>query len=294
MFWNWLLNIVLVFLSVFSGLPVGTNQSWESYSLASKDKAEIVAAPRAAVLSPDGRFLFFDKGASEQQPIASITKLMTALVFLETKPTWESGYEITRADMIEGGRLNFFPGDTVNLRDLFLTSLVASDNGATMALVHATGLSEEEFVARMNEKAKDLRLENTSFADPIGLSVSNVSTAREVAELAQAALARTEISEAVTMPEYRLTTLEGKEVFIESTDHLLFDTAPGELEALGGKTGYTDAAGYCFVGRFRSPTGQEFIAAILNSAGKNERFRESKTITRWVLDNYFSNYATDK
>ncbi len=294
MFWNLLLNIVLVLVSSFSSLPSVANQSWQSYSLARQDKAEIVAAPRAAVLSPDGRFLFFDKGANEKQPIASITKLMTALVFLDTKPDWSSSYKITRADSIEGGRLNFFLGDTVNLRDLFLTSLVASDNGATIALVHATGLSEEEFVTRMNEKAKDLRLENTTFADPIGLSAKNVSTAREVALLAKAALDRIEISEAVTMPEYRLTTLEGKEVFIESTDHLLFDTAPGELEALGGKTGYTDAAGYCFVGRFRGPMGQEFVAAILNSAGKNERFRESKTITRWVIDNYFSSYADNK
>lgn len=294
MIWNWLLNIFLVFLSIFSGLPSVANQSWQSYSLTPQAETEVVVAPRAAVLSPDGRFLFFDKGASEQQPIASITKFMTALVFLETNPNWASSYQITRADSIEGGRLNFFLGDTVNLRDLFLTSLVASDNGATIALVHATGLSEEEFVRRMNEKAKDLRLDNTTFADPIGLSADNISTAREVALLAQAALARTEISEAVTMPEYRLTTLEGKEVFIESTDHLLFDTAPGELEALGGKTGYTEAAGYCFVGRFRSPDGQEFIAVVLNSAGKNERFRESKTITRWVLDNYFSSYAAHK
>ncbi len=294
MFWNWLLNIVIVLLSAFSSLPTVANQSWQSYSLASENEMEIVAAPRAAVLSPDGRFLFFDKGASEQQPIASITKFMTALVFLETNPDWESSYKITRADSIEGGRLNFFLGDTVNLRDLFLTSLVASDNGATIALVHATGLSEEEFVKRMNDKAKTLRLDNTSFADPIGLSSKNVSTAREVALLAQAALEWAEISEAVVMPEYRVTTLEGKEIFIESTDHLLFDTAPGELEALGGKTGYTEAAGYCFVGRFRSPNGDEFIAAVLNSAGKNERFRESKTITRWVLDNYFSSYAPNK
>ncbi len=294
MLFNWLLNIVLVFFSVFSGFPTATNQSWQSYSLVSREKAEIVAAPRAAVLSPDGRFLFFDKDAASPQPIASITKLMTALVFLETNPDWSANYEITRADVIEGGRLNFFPGDVVNLRDLFLTSLVASDNGAAIALTHATGLSEKEFVARMNEKAKDLRLENTSFADPIGLSSKNVSTAREVALLAKAALDHQEISEAVTLPEYRFLTQAGKEIFIESTDYLLFDTKPGELEALGGKTGYTEAAGYCFVGRFRGPTGQEFIAAVLNSAGKNERFRESKTITRWVLDNYFSNYATDK
>ena len=250
--------------------------------------AEAVAADKAAVLAPSGRYLLLDKQADQPQPIASITKLMTALVFLDTKPDWEQTYQITSADNIEGGHLNLFTGDTVSRRDLFLTSLVASDNGATIALVHASGLGEDEFVRRMNEKAAALDLKNTSFADPIGLSSKDVSTAREVALLARTALEQPEIAAAVQRKDYRFQTAEGREKFIESTDYLLFDSAANDFSALGGKTGYTDLAGYCFVGHFRGPQGEDLYASVLNSAGKNERFRESKAIISWVLEKYFN------
>ncbi len=287
MIWNWIINIFLLFFLSTSNLPAVTNHSWEAFSLPPSAMKELVAADKAAVLSPDGRFLLFDKNADTPQPIASITKLMTALVFLETNPDWDSYYKIKPADNISGGRLNLFLGDTVNLRDLFLTSLVASDNGATIALVHASGLSESNFIARMNELAGELRLDNTAFTDPIGLSARNVSTAREVALLAKVALEKPEISEAVSRKDYSFLTLEGREKFIESTDYLLFDPAPGELQPLGGKTGYTDLAGYCFVGRFEGPGGEQLIAAVLNSPGRNDRFRESKAVVGWVLDNFF-------
>lgn len=288
MFWDWLINIILTIFISTTSLPLFTTSEVESlFILPASETKESISAEKAAVLSADGRFLLFDKQADVVQPIASITKLMTALVFLETNPNWQATYQVGPEDSIAGGRLHLFNGDTVYLRDLFLTSLIASDNGATIALVHASNLSEADFVARMNQKAKDLRLHKTIFADPIGLSSDNVSTAREVALLAKTALAIPEISEAVSIADYSFLTLEGREKYIESTDHLLFDPAPGELRPLGGKTGYTDLAGYCFVGRFAGPNGEELIAAVLNSAGKNDRFRESKTLINWVLSNYF-------
>jgi len=284
---SFIVNLILTLFATNANLPIITNQSFELLLIPKEASKEIVAADKAAVLSPDGRYLLLDKKADEVQPIASITKLMTALVFLETKPDWDSTYTITPADMITGGRINLFIGDTVSLQDLFLTSLIASDNGATMALVNASGLGEAEFIRKMNEKALDLRLINTSFADPTGLSENNISTAREVALLARAAFNYKEISEAVKLKEYNFITLEGREKLIKSTDSLLYDASENEFKYLGGKTGYTDLAGYCFVGRFENSKGQTLIAVVLNSPGINDRFRESKTIIGWVLENYF-------
>lgn len=245
-----------------------------------------IQADKGAVLAPADHYFLFTKKADEPQPIASITKLMTALVFLDNNPGWEKEYKITAADKIEGGRLNLFLGDRVTLKDLFYTSLVASDNGATQALVHATGLSEEEFVRKMNERAKNLNLSKTNFADPIGLSENNISTAREVTLLAQAALSRPEIKAATTASTYHFLTRDGRDKFVESTDYLLFDSGASSFQILGGKTGYTDKAGYCFVGWFKDAGGQEFISAVLNSNDKNERFRESRKLVAWVLNNY--------
>jgi D-alanyl-D-alanine carboxypeptidase len=164
--------------------------------------------------------------------------------------------------------------------------LIASDNGATLALVHATGLSEEEFIKKMNEQALKLGLLNTKFIDPVGLSDQNVSTAREVALLAKSALTREEIRQATESKDYKFTTINGKDKEIESTDYLLFDSGKNSFQVLGGKTGYTDRAGYCFVGRFKDESGREIISVVLNSSGKNERFKESKSLVNWVFNNY--------
>ena len=290
MIWNFLINLIIILFFSGNTLPTMVNNDVNLISLIPVGANEIVLADKAAVLSEDGRFLFFNKNADVKQPIASITKLMTALIFLETKPDWNSSYQITAADNISGGKLNLFLGDSVNLKDLFFTSLIASDNGATIALVHASGLSETEFIKKMNNKAKQLNLHQTIFSDPIGLSDNNVSTAREVALLAKHTLMNEEISEAANLKEYKFTTLEGREKIIESTDYLLFDSAQNDFTPLGGKTGYTDKAGYCFVGRFQGLGGEDLIVAVLNSPGKNDRFKESKSLVGWVLDNYFKKH----
>ncbi|MFA5184392.1 MAG: serine hydrolase [Patescibacteria group bacterium] len=286
MFWNIIINLIFIFLLGGSSPAARLNPDFNLIALKPEAPRLELDAPRGAVLAASGRFFLFARNADEVQPIASITKLMTALVFLENNPGWDQVYKITPADEIEGGRWHLFRGEQLTIKDLFYTSLVASDNGATIALVHASGLSEADFVARMNAEARRLGLARTNFADPIGLSDRNVSTAREVAFLAQAALGIPEISEATTRSAYRFTTLDGREKYIESTDYLLFDPAPETLEVLGGKTGYTEKAGYCFVGRLRDQGGREAIAVILNARGKNERFREIKSLANWAFNSY--------
>ena len=245
-----------------------------------------IVADKAVVLAANDRLLFYSKNPDQVQPIASITKLMTALVFLENNPGWNTSYTITSADQVQGGLLTLAPGDEVKIKDLFKTSLIASDNGATQALVHATKLDEESFVKKMNAKALALGLTKTKFTDAVGLSEQNVSTAREVALLAKAALVNSEISQATESKAYQFATINGKEKKIESTDYLLFDSEKNNFQVKGGKTGYTDRAGYCFVGRFKDDRGREIISVVLNSTGKNERFKETKSLVNWVFQNY--------
>jgi len=285
MFWTAIVNIIATLFFGFHGLPAVTFGAQTLTLNPGAPKAEI-DAERGAVLMANDHFFLFTEKADEPQPIASITKLMTALVFLDNNPGWNNTYIITEADKVEGGRLNLFLGDEVTVKDLFYTSLVASDNGATLALVHSSGLSETEFVTKMNSQALKMGLSQTSFTDPIGLSEDNLSTAREVALLAQAAFKRPEISDATTRPDYQFTTLVGREKKIESTDYLLFDSGQQILTVLGGKTGYTEQAGYCFVGRLRDKSGREVISVVLNSQDKNGRFKDSKSLANWVFANY--------
>lgn len=286
MFLNLLINLILLFFWGRSDFPAAMSSTAGIVSLQPNIIPVAIEAEKAAVLVDSGRFWLYEKKADEVQPIASITKLMTALVFLKHNPGWDKIYKINETDEVEGGRVNLFPGEEVRVKDLFYTSLIASDNGATLALVHSTGLGEEEFVRQMNLTAKELGLIKTSFLDPVGLSDKNVSSAREVAKLAKAVFAQAEIGKVTEKKEYIFKTLSGVEKKVESTDYLLFDPAQNSFQVLGGKTGYTPQAGYCFVGRFKDSSGQEIISVVLNSVGKNERFKESKSLVNWVFKNY--------
>jgi len=284
--WNWFLNLLLSFILLGSNSGTAVNNDLKIIRPLPSAPEMSLVADKGAVLSVNDRIFFYSKNADVAQPIASISKLMTALVFLENNPGWDTTYTITRGDQVSGGILNLFPGDEIRVRDIFKTSLIASDNGATLALVHSTGLSEKEFVIKMNAKAKSLGLEKTSFTDATGLSDQNVSTAREVAIMAKEALSKDEIRQTTETKNYQFSTIDGRSKTIESTDNLLFDSAQNNFEVLGGKTGFTDKAGYCFVGRFKDASGRELISVVLNSTGKNERFKESKSLVNWVFNNF--------
>ncbi len=237
---------------------------------------------KALVASIDGRTVFYQSQATSPQAIASLSKLMTALVFLDHNPGWETSYVMRAEDNVAGGKLNLFLGEEVLIKDLLATSLIASDNGATMALVQASGLTVEEFVAAMNQRAQELGLVHTNFADPTGLSPENVSTATELLKLAKELFVKEEIARLLNQPEYQFTTLNGRAKSISSTNHLLFDSEELSFAQLGAKTGYTDEAGYCFLGWFANEAGQQLAVVILNSEGANQRFQEAKRLATWV------------
>jgi len=227
--------------------------------------------------------LFFNKGADRAWPIASITKLFTAYTFLDYNPGWETIYEIKAEDKRDGGKIYLFNGDRVKVRDLFYFSLVGSDNTATAALVHSTGMSESEFVEKINNKIKQLGLVNTRLADAVGLNPDNVSTAREIALFAKTALAAPDISRAALTKSYEFTTEQGRKKLINSTNLLLNKFPENGVNILGGKTGFIDSSGYCLVGRFKNQTGSEIVTVVLGAASDNDRF----DLTKKMVELYY-------
>ncbi|PLX20588.1 hypothetical protein C0584_05085 [Candidatus Parcubacteria bacterium] len=238
------------------------------------------------IYSPSSDYVFVDKNSKNIQAIASITKLMTALVFLENNPGWENIYELKREDRVEGGRIYLYLGDKVRIIDLFNLSLVASANTATKALANSTGMTEEEFVAKMNEKAQELGMTNTNYVDPIGISSFNVSNARDLAILLQEVLENEDIRNTVTKKEYYFKTVEGVSKIAYSTDNLLSIYPKEGVELLGGKTGYIEAAGFCFAGIFKNHDGREVVSVVLGADDPLMRFNETDDLVSWVYDNF--------
>jgi D-alanyl-D-alanine endopeptidase (penicillin-binding protein 7) len=228
----------------------------------------------------------YAREADKQRPIASISKLATALVLLDQDMDWESVYEMKASDRVEGGRIYVYENEKIKLKDLLYTSLLASDNTATKALVSASGLSYEDFVKAMNAKAESLGLVKTKFVDPIGLSSLNVSTAFELAKLAEVATANGVIRDCLLKDKYIYQTEAGVSKTIKSTNILLDNFQTGRVKILGGKTGYTAAAGYCFVALFEGDMNNKVITVVLGSENHNSRFTNTERLANWVYGAY--------
>lgn len=292
-----LINLSLIISSISSLNPILNNKFYSSTTnkvnfstnpitvdyLNRKNIVETKSSSYASLESNNDLFLN-EKNSAEVQAIASITKLMTALVVLDFEPNWNKVYQIERDDRREGGRIYLYLGDKIKVKDLFSLSLIGSANTATAALVNSLNLSEKEFVKLMNDKAKDLGLYNTSFADPVGLSTNNLSNAREVALLAKEALSKSEISEALLTDKIVFSTEQGQSRQVDSTDFLLDEDFSGELEFLGGKTGYIPEAGYCFVAKFRLKDKGEIIVSVLNSENKFSRFEDALNLANFIYN----------
>lgn len=190
--------------------------------------------------------IMFQKNAFERRPLASITKLMTAMVALDHGINWDKEASILRNEYGIGGELLLHPGETISMKDLFHASLLGSANNASVALVRELGLSQEEFVQEMNRKAIILNLEQTEFFDVTGLNSKNVSTAYEIAILAHHAFATyPEISASTSATEYSFVIRgSGREHTIRNTNKLISEQG---MQTTGSKTGFIYDAGYCLV-----------------------------------------------
>ncbi|HDQ22908.1 MAG TPA: D-alanyl-D-alanine carboxypeptidase [Candidatus Uhrbacteria bacterium] len=245
---------------------------------------QISAKSALAVDSQSGKILY-QKNAEETRSIASITKLMTALVFLDHNPGWQKEFFTIVSDRRNGGIIHLNIGEILTIRNLFYTALIASDNDAAIALARSTGLSEEDFIREMNAKAVFLGLNNTNFADPSGLNNNNRSNARETVKLLNFALANEEIEKAVNINNYEFE-VQNKEkerlVRLKNTNWLL----NSYLDVAGGKTGALAESGYNLAVKIKGKNNQEILITVLGSQSNFDRFQDVKAIADFVFVNY--------
>ncbi len=227
-----------------------------------------VWARNAVVMDPATGEVLYQKNAERSVPIASITKLMTVMVFLEQQPDLEREVEVTLDELNGGGHTQLRNRERVSLRDLLHMSLMCSDNVATRVLARESGLPREDFLARMNRKSLELGLTHTRFVEFTGLDARNVSTATDVARLLQAAAGHDLMRGIMTQPSHEFRTAR-RAHFIGNTNRLLY----GRYEILGGKTGFISAAGYCFVTWIRTE-GRDMIAVVLGAPTNATRFAD--------------------
>jgi D-alanyl-D-alanine endopeptidase (penicillin-binding protein 7) len=247
----------------------------------------VISADSAIAVDAQTGQILYGKNFDNTHSIASITKLMTALVFLRDNPDLNQGIRFTEGDRHVGNVQNFHIGEVISKRNLLATTLIASDNEAAYVLARSSGKNVSQFVAEMNVMAKELGMLGTEFFDPTGLDSRNTSSASDLVKLLSAAFRQPLIAEFTTTPRYRFS-VEGinekpREMTIYNTDKLL-DTK--YLDVIGGKTGYIREAGYCLATKVKNGDGREVYIVVLKSNSLDERFQDVKAIDYYVTKNF--------
>jgi D-alanyl-D-alanine endopeptidase (penicillin-binding protein 7) len=224
-----------------------------------------------------GRVLF-QKNQERVMPIASLTKLVTAMVLLDTDPDWDRTIEILPEDVKNSSRTRIVSREEMTIRDLIHAALMSSDNVATKALARTCGLTREEFVGRMNQKADSMGLTGTHFVEPTGLSEQNVATAEGCARLLRAAAANPIVSAIMQKQSYSFRS-NRKAHNLVSTNRLLHS----KWRVTAGKTGYITESGYCLVTSVEAPTGSDITAVVLGAPSNALRFAEARRILDWTF-----------
>jgi D-alanyl-D-alanine endopeptidase (penicillin-binding protein 7) len=235
----------------------------------------VVYARNAILLDTNTDSVLYEKNSQTLAPIASLTKLMTALVFLEQNPDLRRTAEVTREDLRGAGHTQLRTHEQVPLYDLLHMSLMCSDNAATRVLVRSSGLPLPQFIDRMNGKSRDLHLENTRFTEVTGLDERNVSTAADVAQLLRVAADNALIRNITTTTSYQFAATRSTRRGlvrhnIANTNRLLRSS---RFEVSCGKTGFILEAGYCLATWVQS-RGHEMIAVVLGAPTNATRFAD--------------------
>jgi D-alanyl-D-alanine endopeptidase (penicillin-binding protein 7) len=229
--------------------------------------------------------VLYAKNEYEARPIASITKLMSALVLLEKGPEWDRVVEVSPDDVID---THMYAGEAYTVEALWRAALVGSSNKAILTLVDAAGWPRAAFVERMNQKALELGMGDTHFVEPTGLDARNVSTPADLVLLLNETMSVNEIRQTVLLREYQLVS-DDRAVrhHMWNTNWLLLGWINNQLFDLrGGKTGYINASGYNFAMQVGDANDNIVSVIVLGTKSHEARFEESRDVAVSVFENY--------
>ena len=244
-----------------------------------------VRSGAAFVIDDDSGAVLFAKNALSVQPIASITKLMTAMVVLDARLDPDERIQIIEDDKskVKWSSSRLRVGSVLSRDDLLRISLMASENRAASALARTYPGGEAAAIAAMNMKAKNMGLASTRFDDPTGLSSGNVSTASELATVVRMARRYPIVSEYSTLHEHTVKTKYGAMAFANTNRLVRGNTWNIDLS----KTGFIAEAGRCLVMHMSVGT-RPVTLVLLDASGRFTPFADAQRIRQWLEPGYTS------
>jgi len=235
----------------------------------------------ALVINADGQVIY-GKDIDTVRPIASITKLMTAMVILDSGLDLNEKISVTKDDrdlvQLTGSRLEY--GASLSRREMILLAIMSSENRAATTLGRNFPGGKAAFVTAMNKKAVELGMTNSRFADPAGLNVENQSTARDLIKMVTAAQAYPLIKKASTTTRIEVRPYKKRGPLVYGNTNRLLKNETWNIAL--SKTGYINESGRCLVMQ-ANIEGEWVSIVLLNSFGKLTPFGDSNRLRKWML-----------
>lgn len=248
-----------------------------------------INSKNAILYNLDEDTILYEKDSEVEVPIASLTKIMTSIIVAENKLDLDENVTLTYADFAglaeaDASVAGFYVGEVVSIKDLLYGLLLPSGADAAQALTRVVAGTRDDFVALMNEKAKELGLEHTHFVNETGLHDDNhYSTVKDVATMFKYALNNPTLKEIFSNPTY--TTSDNSKSFF-STVMAYKNNYNLEMDYLiGGKTGTTDEAGLCLA-TFANGGNTNYLLVTTGAEEEGGHIKDAKKIYDYFINNY--------
>lgn len=263
-------KLLLISLALLACTGANANANANAFRLHSE---------HAIVVSDETGQVLFEKGADAPVPIASLTKLVTAIVVLDSKPDMKEVIEIDASDVdaLKHSQSHVPVGAKLSRNDVLRLALMSSDNRAAAALARTYTGGPQAFLDAVHAKLKVLGMTHTAIKEPSGLSPENMSSASDLAKLAMAASHYPEIV-GITTNRSEFVRMNGRNVLFRNTNQLV--GARG-WDILLSKTGFTNEAGRCLIMRIKQ-AGKSATLVLLNASGNASRLSDALNVRRFV------------
>lgn len=240
-----------------------------------------LASSKALIVNQNTGETIYAKSTNKPTPIASVTKLMTAMVLLDQRLPMDEQISIGDGDidLLKGTSSRLRVGTTLSRQNMFQLALMSSENRAASALARTSPSGMTAFVAAMNRKAAELGMTHSRFVDPTGLNSENVSTAEDLVKLVKAAYQYPEIRTASTSTEQEVTVAGYRRPLAFRNTNILVRNGSWDIGL--SKTGYINEAGRCLVMQAQIAD-QPLIIVLLDSWGKYTRIGDAQRIRKWI------------
>ncbi len=247
-------------------------------------------AHAAVLMDADTGRILFEKNGTEQLPMASTTKIMTLLVTLENADLEGTVQVSSYAASMPDVQLNIREGETYRLRDLCYSLMLESHNDSAVAIAEHVGGSVEGFALMMNQKARDLGCYHTYFITPNGLDAQDENgihstSAEDLARIMRCCMQNDEFLTITREPSWSFSDIEGTRSFTVNNKNAFLHMMEG---ALTGKTGFTNGAGYCYVGALER-SGKRLIAVVLACGWPNHKtwkWSDTTKLMNYGIENF--------